>query len=220
MTAPNAEIPFPSIGPEAVAAVQAAPPPQRTAAVTSLASRIRAAGRASHPFTLLHTTPEPIDVYVQRPSLVYLMSNGLVPSSCKELVNDLTRDRSKRGVTSEQNVQNVLDERGAEMLELMGDLLRATAIAGWVNPELVASQHELVDSERQMLVTEIDQLDLERYFTWCQGEDAADFAAVKSSPREESPAVAVDDGSEGEAVRDDSEQDESGAGLAARSDQI
>lgn len=124
---------------------------------------------------------------VRRPSLLSLAVNGQIPQNLKGIVNAMVLEGSRKD--KEQASEEFLS--GDDPLGRMADLVRATAIAGFANPKLVADNTSGPIPNDTMYVSEIDIDDLTEYFYWCQRDEEEKAAAVASFPERESEPVSA-----------------------------
>lgn len=118
------------------------------------------------PFALRYTGGE---ARVTWPSLMWLLEAGLIPSTLTGIVDGMIAagggaPEDKAGAAAEL----MFAEGGIKAAERMTELVNITCIAGFLDPQLVATPEAITDPDAQMVVTEIDYNDRYRFFALAQ----------------------------------------------------
>jgi len=135
---------------------------------------------------------------VRRPSLLSLAVGGQVPQHLRKLVDEMVMAGVRAGDRASAQDEFLA---GGDPLAKMADLVRATAIAGFVDPKLVEDGRPGPLADDTMYVGEIDIDDLQEYFLWCQRDEEVQASTVATFPREQTEPVLARSG--GSPVRSD-----------------
>lgn len=158
--------------------------PNGAVARMTRAQRMRAQRQAARdtgiPFRLIHSgIDEP--VMVRRLDLLEMVQLGAFPSHLQAVVDRIIAAQIGGGST-DRSASDVLMADGAlagvRHIQAMAD---ATCIAGFVDPQLVATEAEITNPHEQFALTELNAKDRMRFWSFCQGEEAASADALKSA---------------------------------------
>lgn len=196
----------------------------RASRASALKQQILNAELATVPFTLVNTGG--VVVEVQRPSLAYLMSTGAIPSTFRKIVDSHVRKFGKETVStgrlnmSDDEVNGIFAEHGIDLVTFMEDVYESTVIAGFIVPPVTKDREYAATHDEYVWIGDIHPLDREAFYLWCNATSEAEADAVKSDSGRESDHVSLGLVPDGEVVREDAVNDESGVVLGSRSDQI
>lgn len=117
---------------------------------------------------------------VRRLSLIEAIASGAIPAHLTNAVNAMLG----AGVVDDASgptAARMMDAAGGPVAALANQmaLVDASCILGFVDPQLVATEAEVTDLDRQLWVGDIQSADRLAYWTWCQGEE--DGAALAPS---------------------------------------
>lgn len=119
---------------------------------------------------------------VRRLTLPELIALDAIPSHLQAMVSEMVEPLlGGEAVTAPSNSE-IISRLGGPLaaIKLQGELADAAALLGFVDPQLVLTADQITDPDKHVLLSDIDFADRAAYWAWCQGQEAAEAAAVEA----------------------------------------
>ena len=163
-------------------------PPQRVSTMAEAIKRRQDADEANT-FELEHTMPGML-AKVRFPSLVTLLTTpGLMRGQLQGWVNEMVQEGVQNpGTDSMAMVADRMNAlNGGEQWAIYLEMCQATAVAGFIDPPLVADREQ--EGTGTMWVGRIDSRDLMAFFAAVQAHQAREAAAIAPFPEQAAPVA-------------------------------